>query len=109
MGRAGAREGGTATAAPQAGRAAEDSLVLRETAAAGGDEVLVGRIRKDTASDNGIALYLSAPLASPLPAGTAIEVRGIVDERYAERVLRIEEAAIAAGASLKRYTVSLSV
>lgn len=37
----------------------------------------------------GIALYLDAALLDPLPAGTLIRVHGPIDDRYAQRTLRI--------------------
>jgi aspartate-semialdehyde dehydrogenase len=43
-------------------------------AAAGGDEVLVGRIRRDTASENGIALYLSSDNLRKGAALNAIQI-----------------------------------
>jgi aspartate-semialdehyde dehydrogenase len=44
--------------------------------AAGGDEVLVGRIRRDTASPNGVALYLSC---DNLRKGAALNAIQIAD------------------------------
>ena len=43
-------------------------------AAAGGDEVLVGRVRRDTASENGIALYLSSDNLRKGAALNAIQI-----------------------------------
>ncbi len=43
----------------------------------------------------GIGLYLAAPVIAALPAGTAISVRGIVDGRYSQRILRVAETDIA--------------
>jgi aspartate-semialdehyde dehydrogenase len=45
-------------------------------AAAGGDEVLVGRIRRDTASENGLALYISG---DNLRKGAALNAIQIAD------------------------------
>ena len=45
--------------------------------AAGGDDVLVGRIRKDTAHENGIALWLSC---DNLRKGAALNALQIMDE-----------------------------
>jgi hypothetical protein len=39
----------------------------------------------------GIALYLDAAVVSPIPIGTAVVVRGIVDDRFAQRTLRVAE------------------
>jgi aspartate-semialdehyde dehydrogenase len=43
-------------------------------AAAGADEVLVGRIRRDTAAENGIALYLSSDNLRKGAALNAIQI-----------------------------------
>ncbi len=43
-------------------------------AAAGGDEVLVGRVRRDTAAKNGIALYLSSDNLRKGAALNAIQI-----------------------------------
>jgi aspartate-semialdehyde dehydrogenase len=43
-------------------------------AAAGGDEVLVGRVRRDTAAENGIALYLSSDNLRKGAALNAIQI-----------------------------------
>ena len=43
-------------------------------AAAGGDDVLVGRIRRDTASENGLALYLSSDNLRKGAALNAIQI-----------------------------------
>ena len=48
-------------------------------------------IQDDTA---GIALYLDAIVTDGLPAGTAISVSGVVDDRFAERTLRVNVADI---------------
>jgi outer membrane biosynthesis protein TonB len=40
----------------------------------------------------GIALYLDAIVANSIPAGTTIVVRGTVDDRFAQRTLRVAEA-----------------
>jgi uncharacterized protein YdeI (BOF family) len=40
----------------------------------------------------GIALYLDATVVSPLPAGTVVLASGVVDERYAQRTLRVTES-----------------
>ena len=45
----------------------------------------------------GIGLYLDAPVVSSLPAGTTIRVSGTLDTRFAQRVLRMTEAAIEVG------------
>jgi aspartate-semialdehyde dehydrogenase len=45
--------------------------------AAGGDDVLVGRIRKDTAHENGLALWLSC---DNLRKGAALNALQIMDE-----------------------------
>ena len=39
----------------------------------------------------GIALYLDAVVVASVPAGTRVTVTGVVDERFAERTLRIAE------------------
>jgi len=46
----------------------------------------VGFIQDGTA---GISLYLDAAAIVPLPTGTVIRVRGTVDDRYAQRTLRV--------------------
>jgi aspartate-semialdehyde dehydrogenase len=46
--------------------------------AAGGDEVLVGRIRKDTAAENGIALYLSCDNLRKGAALNAIQIADVL-------------------------------
>ena len=43
----------------------------------------------------GIALYLDAAAATTLPVGTTIVVRGTIDDRFAQRTLRIAEADLA--------------
>jgi hypothetical protein len=40
----------------------------------------------------GIAIYLDAAVVKPLAAGTAVIAVGIVDERYAQRTLRVTES-----------------
>jgi len=40
----------------------------------------------------GIALYLDAPSAAPLPRGTRVRVTGAAGERYSQRVLRVAGA-----------------
>jgi uncharacterized protein YdeI (BOF family) len=40
----------------------------------------------------GIALYLDAAVVSPLPAGTVVMASGVIDERYAQRTLRVAES-----------------
>lgn len=40
----------------------------------------------------GIGLYLAAPVSSPVPAGTRVLVRGTLDSRYGQLVLRVAEA-----------------
>ncbi len=45
-------------------------------------------------STAGIAVYLDAPLAVLLPAGTRVRLAGIVGSRYAQRTLRIAAADI---------------
>ncbi|HET7167606.1 MAG TPA: hypothetical protein VFI69_00240, partial [Candidatus Limnocylindrales bacterium] len=42
----------------------------------------------------GIALYLGAPVASSMPAGTAVRISGTIDSRYAQTTLRADETAI---------------
>ena len=54
-------------------------------AAAGGDEVLVGRIRRDTASENGIALYLSSDNLRKGAALNAIQIAELLLEGVAAR------------------------
>jgi hypothetical protein len=50
-------------------------------------------VQDDTA---GIALYLDAAVTDGLPAGTLISVAGVVDDRFAERTLRVNLAEIVA-------------
>jgi hypothetical protein len=50
-------------------------------------------VQDDTA---GIALYLDAAVTDGLPAGTLISVGGVVDDRFAERTLRVNVADIVA-------------
>ena len=45
----------------------------------------------------GIALYLEAAVVAALPVGTSIVGRGIIDDRFAQRTLRIAEADLVAG------------
>jgi hypothetical protein len=45
----------------------------------------------------GIALYLDAPVAGTLPAGTTVRLEGSVASRFALRTLRISEASIVPG------------
>ena len=40
----------------------------------------------------GIAVLLDADIATPIPAGTAVRVDGVVDDRYAQRTLRVSIA-----------------
>jgi len=54
-------------------------------AAAGEDEVLVGRIRRDTASENGIALYLSSDNLRKGAALNAIQIAELLLEDVAAR------------------------
>jgi aspartate-semialdehyde dehydrogenase len=54
-------------------------------AAAGEDEVLVGRIRKDTASENGIALYLSSDNLRKGAALNAIQIAELLLDGVAAR------------------------
>ena len=54
-------------------------------AAAGEDEVLVGRIRRDTASENGIALYLSSDNLRKGAALNAIQIAELLLESVAAR------------------------
>jgi aspartate-semialdehyde dehydrogenase len=54
-------------------------------AAAGEDEVLVGRIRRDTASENGIALYLSSDNLRKGAALNAIQIAELLLEGVAAR------------------------
>ena len=42
----------------------------------------------------GIGLYLDATVVSPLPAGTTVRLAGTLDSRFAQRVIRVDEAAI---------------
>ncbi|HET8786988.1 MAG TPA: hypothetical protein VFM38_15245, partial [Candidatus Limnocylindrales bacterium] len=44
----------------------------------------------------GIAIYLDAPLTTPLPIGTSLVVRGSIDDRFAQRTLRAAETDIVA-------------
>ena len=52
--------------------------------AAGGDDVLVGRIRMDTAHENGLALWLSC---ANLRKGAALNALQIMDEAVRRDVL----------------------
>ncbi len=45
----------------------------------------------------GIGLYLDATVVSALPAGTTVRLAGTLDTRFAQRVIRVDEAAIEAG------------
>ena len=54
-------------------------------AAAGEDDVLVGRIRRDTASENGIALYLSSDNLRKGAALNAIQIAELLLEGVAAR------------------------
>ncbi|HEX6724362.1 MAG TPA: Asd/ArgC dimerization domain-containing protein [Gaiella sp.] len=54
-------------------------------AAAGEDDVLVGRIRRDTASENGIALYLSSDNLRKGAALNAIQIAELLLESVAAR------------------------
>ena len=54
-------------------------------AAAGEDEVLVGRIRRDSASENGIALYLSSDNLRKGAALNAIQIAELLLESVAAR------------------------
>ena len=54
-------------------------------AAAGKDDVLVGRIRRDTASENGIALYLSSDNLRKGAALNAIQIAELLLEGAAAR------------------------
>ncbi len=45
----------------------------------------------------GIGIYLDATVVSPLPAGTTVRVAGTLGTRFAQRVLRVDEAVIEAG------------
>ncbi len=45
----------------------------------------------------GIGIYLDAIVVSPLPAGTTVRLAGTLDTRFAQRVIRVDEAAIEAG------------
>ena len=38
----------------------------------------------------GIAIYLDAVVAGQLPRGTSVVVRGSIDDRFAQRTLRVE-------------------
>ena len=49
-------------------------------------------VEDDTA---GIALYLDAPVVTPVPAGTRVAVTGTLDTRYAQRTLRIDATDLA--------------
>jgi aspartate-semialdehyde dehydrogenase len=55
-------------------------------AAAGGDEVLVGRIRRDTAAENGLALYLSCDNLRKGAALNAIQIAELLLENATTRV-----------------------
>ena len=55
------------------------------SAAAGEDDVLVGRIRRDTASENGIALYLSSDNLRKGAALNAIQIAELLLEGVAAR------------------------
>jgi aspartate-semialdehyde dehydrogenase len=55
-------------------------------AAAGGDEVLVGRIRRDTAAENGLALYLSSDNLRKGAALNAIQIAELLLENATTRV-----------------------
>jgi aspartate-semialdehyde dehydrogenase len=55
-------------------------------AAAGEDEVLVGRIRRDTAAENGLALYLSSDNLRKGAALNAIQIAELLLEGAAARV-----------------------
>jgi aspartate-semialdehyde dehydrogenase len=55
-------------------------------AAAGGDDVLVGRIRRDTAADNGLALYLSGDNLRKGAALNAIQIAELLLEHAPTRV-----------------------
>jgi aspartate-semialdehyde dehydrogenase len=55
-------------------------------AAAGEDDVLVGRIRRDMAAENGIALYLSSDNLRKGAALNAIQIAEVLLERAAARV-----------------------
>ena len=54
-------------------------------AAAGEDEVLVGRIRRDTAAENGLALYLSSDNLRKGAALNAIQIAELLLEGVAAR------------------------
>jgi aspartate-semialdehyde dehydrogenase len=54
-------------------------------AAAGEDEVLVGRIRRDAAAENGIALYLSSDNLRKGAALNAIQIAELLLEGVAAR------------------------
>lgn len=51
-----------------------------------------GFVQDETA---GIALYLDAMLATPIPAGTRIRASGAVSSRYAQRTLRVDGLEVA--------------
>ena len=55
-----------------------------------------GFVQDDTA---GIAIYLDAAIASPIPAGTVVIVHGTVDDRFAQRTLRVALGDITIGGS----------
>ena len=55
-------------------------------AAAGEDEILVGRIRRDAAADNGLALYLSSDNLRKGAALNAIQIAEVLLEGAAARV-----------------------
>ena len=55
-------------------------------AAAGADEILVGRIRRDAASENGLALYLSSDNLRKGAALNAIQIAEVLLESAASRV-----------------------
>ena len=40
-------------------------------------------------STGGIAIYLDAAVTSPMPMGTPVVVRGFIDDRFAQRTLRV--------------------
>lgn len=44
----------------------------------------------------GIGLYLAAPVATPMPAGTRVSLRGTLDSRYGQLVLRVAEPDVTA-------------
>ena len=78
-GRRGAPPRGAERARP---RPARRSRRLR--AAAGSDEVLVGRIRRDTAAENGLALFLSSDNLRKGAALNAIQIAELL-LRFASR------------------------